>query len=105
MNLWGPSGRSSALATEASVTEQGAALTRNWTGARARRMTPNGFLASLMPLWAGRYAFDCARLGRWPEQLGVDRGYISDMERGKKNVCLPTLEVIAKGVGLQSRRS
>jgi len=34
------------------------------------------------------------------EKLGVDRSYISDMERGKKNVCLPTLEIIAKGVGL-----
>jgi len=34
------------------------------------------------------------------ERLGVDRSYISDMERGKKNVCLPTLEVIAKGTGL-----
>ncbi len=31
------------------------------------------------------------------ERLGIDRSYISDMERGKKNVCLPTLEVIAKG--------
>jgi transcriptional regulator with XRE-family HTH domain len=29
--------------------------------------------------------------------LGVDRSYISDMERGKKNVCLPTMEVIALG--------
>jgi len=34
------------------------------------------------------------------EKLGVDRSYISDMERGKKNVCLPTLEVIAKGTGI-----
>ena len=34
------------------------------------------------------------------EKLGVDRSYISDMERGKKNVCLPTLEVIAQGTGL-----
>jgi transcriptional regulator with XRE-family HTH domain len=31
------------------------------------------------------------------EKLGIDRSYISDMERGKKNVCLPTLEVIASG--------
>lgn len=28
-------------------------------------------------------------------RLGIDRSYISDMERGKKNVCLPTLEVMA----------
>lgn len=32
------------------------------------------------------------------ERLGIDRSYISDMERGKKNVCLPTLEVIALGL-------
>jgi transcriptional regulator with XRE-family HTH domain len=29
------------------------------------------------------------------ENLGIDRSYISDMERGKKNVCLPTLEIFA----------
>jgi transcriptional regulator with XRE-family HTH domain len=34
------------------------------------------------------------------EKLGIDRSYISDMERGKKNVCLPSLEVIAKATGL-----
>ena len=34
------------------------------------------------------------------EKLGIDRSYISDMECGKKNVCLPTLDVIAKGLGL-----
>ena len=34
------------------------------------------------------------------EKLGIDRSYISDMERGKKNVCLPTLEVIAKACKL-----
>lgn len=32
------------------------------------------------------------------ERLGIDRSYISDMERGKKNVCLPTLEVLAQGL-------
>jgi transcriptional regulator with XRE-family HTH domain len=31
------------------------------------------------------------------DALGIDRSYISDMERGKKNVCLPTLEVLALG--------
>lgn len=30
------------------------------------------------------------------ERVGIDRSYISDMETGKKNVCLPTLEVIAQ---------
>ncbi len=34
------------------------------------------------------------------ERLGIDRSYISDMERGKKNVCLPTLEILSKGFGL-----
>lgn len=34
------------------------------------------------------------------ERLGIDRSYISDMERGKKNVCLPTLEIVAKALGL-----
>lgn len=29
--------------------------------------------------------------------LGIDRSYISDVERGKKSVSLPTLEVIALG--------
>jgi transcriptional regulator with XRE-family HTH domain len=34
------------------------------------------------------------------DAFGIDRSYISDMERGKKNVCLPTLEVIALGFGI-----
>jgi transcriptional regulator with XRE-family HTH domain len=32
--------------------------------------------------------------------LGIDRSYISDMETGKRNVCLPTLEVFAQGFGI-----
>jgi len=32
------------------------------------------------------------------ERLGIDRSYISDMERGKKNVCLPSLEIMAQGL-------
>jgi transcriptional regulator with XRE-family HTH domain len=32
------------------------------------------------------------------EKLGIDRSYISDMERGKKNVCLPTLENLAQAL-------
>jgi len=32
--------------------------------------------------------------------FGIDRSYISDMERGKKNVCLPTMEVLAQGFGI-----
>jgi transcriptional regulator with XRE-family HTH domain len=31
------------------------------------------------------------------EEFGIDRSYISDMERGKKNICLPTLEIVAQG--------
>jgi transcriptional regulator with XRE-family HTH domain len=34
---------------------------------------------------------------RTAEEFGIDRSYISDMERGKKNICLPTMEVIAQG--------
>jgi transcriptional regulator with XRE-family HTH domain len=34
------------------------------------------------------------------EKVGIDRSYISDMERGKKNVCLPTLEVLAQAFGV-----
>ena len=34
------------------------------------------------------------------DALGIDRSYISDMEGGKKNVCLPTLEVFALGFGM-----
>jgi transcriptional regulator with XRE-family HTH domain len=30
------------------------------------------------------------------EKIGIDRSYSSDMERGKKNVCLPTLDLIAQ---------
>lgn len=34
------------------------------------------------------------------EKVGIDRSYISDMERGKKNACLPTLEALAQAFGL-----
>jgi transcriptional regulator with XRE-family HTH domain len=30
-------------------------------------------------------------------QFGIDRGHISEIETGKKNVCLPLLEVLARG--------
>jgi transcriptional regulator with XRE-family HTH domain len=30
-------------------------------------------------------------------QFGIDRGHISEIENGKKNVCLPMLEVLSKG--------
>jgi transcriptional regulator with XRE-family HTH domain len=34
------------------------------------------------------------------DAFGIDRSYISDMEKGKKNVCLPTLEVMSLGFGI-----
>ncbi|MDT8071040.1 MAG: helix-turn-helix transcriptional regulator [Terriglobia bacterium] len=34
------------------------------------------------------------------DTVGIDRSYISDMECGKKNVCLPTLEIIAQAFGM-----
>jgi transcriptional regulator with XRE-family HTH domain len=30
----------------------------------------------------------------------IDRGHISDLERGKKSVCLPMLEVLSNGFGI-----
>jgi transcriptional regulator with XRE-family HTH domain len=30
-------------------------------------------------------------------RFGIDRGHISEIENGNKNVCLPLLEVIADG--------
>lgn len=32
--------------------------------------------------------------------FGIDRTFISDVERGRKSVCLPTMEVFALGFGL-----
>jgi transcriptional regulator with XRE-family HTH domain len=34
------------------------------------------------------------------DTVGIDRSYISDTERGKKNVCLPTLEILAQAFGM-----
>ncbi len=34
------------------------------------------------------------------ERFGIDRSYIADIERGKRNVCLFNIELIAKGFGL-----
>ena len=38
------------------------------------------------------------------EYLGLDRGYISELERGQRNITLATLDVIAKGFGLTPSR-
>jgi DNA-binding XRE family transcriptional regulator len=57
----------------------------------------------------------CSRFGRRLRQLrqersmtqidvavhfGIDRTFLSDVERGRKGVCLPTLEVMALGFGM-----
>ena len=34
------------------------------------------------------------------DYLGLRRTYISDLERGKRNVSLLTLEIVARGFGL-----
>lgn len=34
------------------------------------------------------------------ERLGMDRSYLADVERGKRNVSLLNVELIAKGFGL-----
>ncbi len=38
------------------------------------------------------------------EQLGLDRSYLSDVERGKRNISVVNLEVIARGFGLTLSR-
>ncbi|MBI2815383.1 MAG: helix-turn-helix transcriptional regulator [Acidobacteria bacterium] len=34
------------------------------------------------------------------ERLGLDRSYLADVERGKRNISLVNLEIIANGFGL-----
>ena len=34
------------------------------------------------------------------ERFGIDRAYLSHLERGTKNICLPTLHILASGFGL-----
>ena len=34
------------------------------------------------------------------DYVGLDRSYISDMENGKKAICLPTLQVLADAFGI-----
>lgn len=38
------------------------------------------------------------------EKLGLDRSYLADVERGKRNISLLNLDVIAKGFGLSLSR-
>jgi transcriptional regulator with XRE-family HTH domain len=38
------------------------------------------------------------------EKLGLDRSYLADVERGKRNISLVNLEIIARGFGLSLSR-
>ena len=38
------------------------------------------------------------------EKLGLDRSYLADMERGRRNVSIVNLEIIAHGFGLSLSR-
>lgn len=82
-------------------------------------------LTALADLWAKAYSQDvgmsnekndiCVRFGKrlkalrkekgWSQvytavHLGIDRSYISDIETGKKQVCIRSMEVIAEGFGI-----
>jgi transcriptional regulator with XRE-family HTH domain len=37
---------------------------------------------------------------RMAEAFGIDRTFISDVERGRKSISLPTLEVVALGLNM-----
>ena len=41
---------------------------------------------------------DCLKI-EMAHRFDLDRGHPSDLETGKKNVCLPMLEVLASGFG------
>jgi transcriptional regulator with XRE-family HTH domain len=34
------------------------------------------------------------------EQVGIDRSFLADVERGKRNISILNLDLIAKGLGL-----
>jgi transcriptional regulator with XRE-family HTH domain len=38
------------------------------------------------------------------ERFGIDRAYLSHVERGTKNICLPTMDVLAKGFEISLAR-
>ena len=38
--------------------------------------------------------------GDMAHKFGIDRGHISEMENGKRNACLPMLEILADGFGI-----
>lgn len=37
---------------------------------------------------------------RMATEFGIDRSFISDLERGQKAICLPLLDVLARGLNL-----
>ena len=37
---------------------------------------------------------------RMAAEFGIDRSFISDLERGQKAICLPLLDVLARGLNL-----
>ena len=37
---------------------------------------------------------------RMATEFGIDRSFISDLERGQKAVCLPLLDVLARGLNV-----
>ena len=82
-------------------------------------------LTALADLWSKDYSQDrgmsthkddiCLRFGKrlktlrkqkgWSQvytavHLGIDRSYISDIETGKKQVCIRSMEIIADGFGI-----
>jgi XRE family transcriptional regulator, regulator of sulfur utilization len=38
------------------------------------------------------------------ERFGIDRAYLSHVERGTKNICLPTMDILAKGFDISLAR-
>lgn len=62
-------------------------------------------MSNQLNLRFGRRLRDLRRKQQWTqvymaEHVGIDRSYISDMENGKKTVCLPTLQALAQAFGI-----
>ena len=55
-----------------------------------------GVLAAPRPVWIGQRRC-CGEVG--PTYLDMNRGHTSDIERGKREVGLITIQVISKGLG------
>jgi len=66
-------------------------------------------MSNQLNLRFGRRLRDLRRKQGWTqvymaEHVGIDRSYISDMENGKKTVCLPTLQSLAQAFGISMAR-